>query len=159
MISHKSEFKLIPLRETELPEGDRYLKCPSLVVNYGFTDEDGIPGKTVVGNRLVCNEGVILGTQCVHFKKISIAAIEIGVNTNVSVIVTVITAATLQVFSTDQFRVFIIKTECEVKVVAVVSNTNFGVFGGNGPVLRPNLGKLCKWWNYPAKPDRSNHRR
>ena len=61
------------------------------------------PRKTVQGNAFVRDGSVILRAECIDLEEIRVAAVAVGVETNVGVVVAVIAPSTLQVLGPDQF--------------------------------------------------------
>ena len=99
---HQPERDVVALGEAELAERDGDLHRPAAVVDDGLAAEDGVPREAVDGEPLVSDGRVVLGAERVHLEQVRVAAVAVGVEPDVDVVVAVVAPAALEVLGADQ---------------------------------------------------------
>ena len=128
--------------------GNSKFHDPSNISNSAFTNVNTVPGPFIqTWFILIGNQGIILCTQRIHFKKVGIAPVMVRVQADPNKIIPVYPSPAAQNGGSDKFRVFIMKGESHVKVFTIVSYSHFRFFTGRIPIMRQALDKFSNGLN------------
>ncbi len=139
---HQAEREIIPVGEAKLPERDGDLHGPSFLVYHRLGFEHRIPRESVYGDRLVLDGRIVLGPEGVHLEQVRVLPVEIGIETDIGMVVLVVAAAPLQVLRPDQVGFPIPESESEIQKIAVESDRYLRPLGRRLSVVRPALDEL-----------------
>ncbi len=131
------------LRKSELPKGDRDLHRPALIVDHGLAPEYGVPREAVDRNVLVGNRGVVLGAERIHFEEIGIPAVVVGIQSDVGMVIAVVSAAPLEIFGADERGLAVVEPKREVQIVAVVGDAHLRALRRGRTISRPDLNEFA----------------